>query len=54
MNQYIGSDWLTIMDDMNWMNDVIAEANAYYGDGGYLALKIHEEGKPVMIQGVTI
>ena len=54
VNQYIESDWLTIMDDMNWMNNVIAQANAYYGDGGYLALKIHEEGKPVMIQGVTI
>lgn len=54
MEQYRDADWLTIIEDMDKMKDVIAEADAYYGDGGYLAMEIREAGKPVMIQEVEL
>lgn len=43
-----------IYDDTADMHRAIALSDAYYGDGGSVAVLYKETGKPCMIQNVTV
>lgn len=42
------------LDDSSTVKELVEEADAYYGDGGYIALEFIVAKKPVMLQDVNI
>ena len=44
--------WVTVISEQTDIHEVVSKADAFYGDGGCLALEMSLAGKPVMIQDV--